>query len=151
MNHLLYLRINPDHPLIKFRMIPHQNIRIPRRRDKQGINATPDGRHEYLADLQANQKRKRHDNGREGAAVVVARGGEAQVEVGKEGAEVGDEGGTHGEDGGDEAVVDEGVDAAVFHHSPGVFGGGDVGFTVKRDVGEGVAVDESVWRKEQGS
>ena len=67
-----------------------------------------------------------------------------EIEVTQQGAEVGDEGATHGEDGADEAVIDEGVDAAVLHHAPGVLGGGDVGFAVEGDVGEGVAVDESV-------
>lgn len=67
-----------------------------------------------------------------------------EVEVTQQGAKVGDKGAAHSEDGADEAVVDEGVDAAVLHHAPGVLGGGDVGFAIEGDVGEGVAVDESV-------
>ena len=105
-------------------MIPAQHIGIPRRGYKNCIHAATNWSHENLADLQADQKRKGHDDGSESAVGVVARFGELQVQVGEEGAEVGDEGGAHGEHGGDEAVVDEGVDAALFHHCPGVFGGG---------------------------
>lgn len=39
---------------------------------------------------------------------------EDQVQVRKESACIGDEGGAHGEHGTDQALVDQGVDAAVF-------------------------------------
>ena len=102
-------------------MIAHQDIRIPSGGDEKRRDAAADGRHEDLADLQADEEGKGHDDGGEGAAVVVGRRGELQVEEGEQGAEVGDEGGAHGEDGADQAVVDERVDAAVFHH-PGIPG-----------------------------
>lgn len=97
-------------------MIPHQNIRIPRARHEDRIHSAANRRHEDLAHLQSDQERKRHDNGREGAAFVVCRFRKFQIEEGKEGTQVGDEGGAHGEDGPDEAVVDEGIDTAVLHH-----------------------------------
>ena len=48
---------------------------------------------------------------------VVVRGRELQVEEGAEGAEVANSKGAHYDDGVDEAVIDEDVDAAVFHHA----------------------------------
>jgi len=140
MNHLLYARVHSNHPLIKIRMILPQTIRIPRHRHEQRISSAADRRHEDLADLQADEEGKGQDDGRVGAGTVVLGLGELEVEIGEEGAEVGDEGGAHGEDGPDEAVVDERVDAAVFHHRPRVLGGGDVGFAVEGDVAEGVPV-----------
>lgn len=116
MNHLLYLRVHTDHPLVEIRMISHQNIRIPRARHEDRIHSAANRRHEDLAHLQSDQECKRHDNGREGAALVVCRLREFQIEKGQKGAQVGDEGGAHGEDGADETVIDEGVDAAVLHH-----------------------------------
>lgn len=119
MNHLLDLGINLHHARIEIGMIPHQHIRIPRRRNKYGVDAAADGGQEDLTDLQADEEGKGHDDGREGASGVVFRLGELQVEVGEEGAEVGHECGTHGQDGTNQAIVDERVDAAVFHHSDG--------------------------------
>ena len=117
MNHSLHFRINPHHPRIKIRVIPYQDLRIPSTRHKNRIHPTPNRCHEDLADLQADQKRKRHDDGGEFAALVVGRVGKLEVEEGEEGAEVGDEGGAHGQNGANEAVVDKGVNAAVLHHA----------------------------------
>lgn len=89
MNHLLYLRINLDHPRVKIRMIPHQHVRIPRRGDEQRVYTATYWRHEDLADLQPDEEGEGHDDGGEGAAVIVGRFGEFEVEVGEEGAEVG--------------------------------------------------------------
>ena len=97
-------------------MIPHQHLRIPRTRHENRIHAAANGRHEYLTHLQPDQECKSHDDGRELAAFVVRWFGELQVEVREEGAEVGDKDAAHGEDGANQAIVDEGVDAAVFHH-----------------------------------
>lgn len=116
MNRRLHLRINPHHPLIQIRMIPHQHLGIPRTRHENGIHPAADRRHEDLTHLQPYQERESHDDGRELAAFVVLGFGEFEVEECEEGAEVGDKGAAHCEDGADEAVVDEGVDAAVFHH-----------------------------------
>lgn len=125
-------------------MISHQHIRIPSRRHKNSIHPTPNRRHKDPTNLQPYQKRKRHDHRRKLPSLIVPRFCELQVEVGEEGAEVGDERGAHSKDGPDEAIIDKSINAAVFHHGPGVFCGGDVGFAVEGDVGEGVAVDESV-------
>ena len=137
------MRIHPHQLLIQIRMFQHQHLRIPRHRHKQRIDPRPNRRHEYLADLQPDQERKRHDNRREHAAVLVVCGfREFEVQVREERGEVADEEGAHGQDGTGQAVVDERVDAAVFHHLPRVLRGGDVRLAVERDMGEGVAVDE---------
>lgn len=130
MDHLLNAGVYGDHSLIEVGMVPAQTIRIPGHGHEQRIGAAADGSHEDLANLQADEEGECHDDGREGAGAVVLGFGEFEVEVGEEGAEIGDEGGTHGEDGADEAVVDEGVDAAVFHHRPRIFGCRDVGLSV---------------------
>ena len=52
MNHLLHLRVYPDHPLVQIGMVPHQNVWIPCRRDEDRIHTTSNGCHEYLTDLQ---------------------------------------------------------------------------------------------------
>lgn len=54
VNHLLHFGIYPDHPLVKVRMIPHQDIRIPRSSNKNSIDAAANWRHEDLADLESN-------------------------------------------------------------------------------------------------
>ena len=117
MNHLLHPWIHGDHSGVEIRMITHEHVGVPRSCDKDGVDAAANGCHEDLADLEADEEGKGHDDRRESAGVVVARGSELEVEKSEECAEVGDEGGTHGEYGADQAVVDECVDAPVFHHS----------------------------------
>ena len=117
MYRLLHLRINLHHPLIQIRMIPHQNLGIPRARHEDRVHPAANRRHEDLAHLQPDQEGKRHDDGRELAAFVVLGFGEFEVEEGEEGAEIGDKGAAHGKDRADQAVVDESVDAAVLHHA----------------------------------
>ncbi len=124
-------------------MLPRQHPPIPCHPHKQRLHAAPHRRHNNLSDLQSNQKRKRKHDRSERAALVVRGGRKLEIEVGEQGAEVGDEGGGHGEHGGDEAVVDEGVDAAGFEEFEGRLGGGEVGRSVEGNVDEGVAVYES--------
>lgn len=143
MDQLLHPRVHPHQPPPKLRVVPPQHPSIPRRRHKQRIDSTPHRRHKHPRNLQPDQKRKRHYYRGKPPISVVGRVSEAQVQVSEQGAGVGDEGGGHGEHGADEAVVDEGVDAPLFEERPGVAGGGEVGFAVEGDVGEGVAVDES--------
>lgn len=119
MNHRLHMRINLHHPLIQIREIPHQHLRIESHSHKQRRDTTLDWHQEDISDLETDEESKGHDDHREGVVGVVGRLGEVHVKVGEQGAEVGDEDGAHGEDGVDEALVDEGVDAAVFHHVPG--------------------------------
>jgi hypothetical protein len=51
MNHLLHFRINVDHASVEVRVIAHQNIRVPRSGDKEGVYPAADWCHEDLADL----------------------------------------------------------------------------------------------------
>ena len=125
-------------------MLPCQHICIPRHAHKDRLHSTAQRRQEDLANLQADQKAESHDHGRVLPALVVGRVREFKVEEGEQAAEERDEGGAHGQDGRDEAVVDEGVDAAAFEECEGVLCGGDVGFAEEGDVDEGVAIDESV-------
>ncbi len=81
------------------------------------LHATPNRCHENLADLQADEERKGHDDGRKGSSLVISRLCELEVEEGEQGGEIGDEGRAHGKDGTDEAVVYESIDAAVFHRA----------------------------------
>ena len=114
MNSLLNMRIHIDEPLIQLRVLIDHDLRVKRRRDKDGVDAAGNGRGEDLADLQADEVGVGDDDGGELAVAVVAGLGEEQVQVGEQGAGVGDEGGAHGQHGADEAFVDQGVDAAVF-------------------------------------
>ena len=144
MDHLLHLWINPDHPVIELWMIPHQNVRIPRSSDKYSVDATSDWRHEYLADLQSDQERESHNDGRKGASVIVSWLGELQVEIGQESAEVRYKSTAHGEYGPDQTVINKCIYAAVFHHRPRILSCWDVRFTIQGNMGECIAVDKSV-------
>lgn len=63
-------------------MLDHKDLRIPGHSYEQGVDAGPDWSHENLADLQANQEGKRHDNRRERPVVlVVCWLGELKVQV----------------------------------------------------------------------
>lgn len=142
MNGLLHLRVHMNYLVVQVRMIPDHDLRIPPHRDKDRVHPAPDRREEYLADLQPDQKRERHDDGGEVPGRVVRRPRELQVQIREQRAEIRDEDGSHGQYGPDQTVVDEGVDSAILHHRPGVPGRGDVGLAVQRDVAERVAVDE---------
>jgi len=122
MNRNLHMRINLHQPIPQIRELLDQDLGIKRHGNKEGSHATLDGHQEDVGDLEADQEGKGHDDGGEGVAVVVGWLGEGDVEVGEEAAGVGYEDGAHGEYGVDEAFVDEGVDAAVFHHCPGCLG-----------------------------
>ena len=142
--HLLYFRICAHHPAVDICMVAHQYLWIPRRSHKNRINTAANRRHEDLADLQTDQECKRHDHRRVGAASVVGWVCELQVKVRKESTEVTNECRAHGQDRSDQAIIDQGVDSAVFHHGPGVFSCRDVGFAVESYVRESIAVDESI-------
>ena len=143
MYRILNMGIHPHQFLIKVGMFQNQYLRIPRHSHEQRVDARPNRRHEDLADLQADQEGERHDDwGEDAAVLVVCWFGELEVQVGEKGGEVAHEEGAHGQNRPSQAIVDESVDAAVFHHLPGVLCGGDVGLAVERDVGECVAVDE---------
>ena len=131
-------------------MLGHQNLRIPRHSRKDGLDTTAHRSHEDLTDLQPDNKRESHDNRRERAVVVITRVCVLQVEVSEKRADVGNTHRAHGEHRSHETVVDQGVDAAVFHHCPGVFGRGDERFPVQGDVAEGVAVEEGDEPVEEG-
>lgn len=103
-------------------MIRHQHLRVPRRRHKERVHPASNRRHEDLTHLQPDEEGESHHNRCVSPGSVVSWVCEFQVEEGEEGAEESDKGGAHGEDGADEAVIDEGVDAAVFHHSVGRMG-----------------------------
>ena len=142
MNTLLDLRIHSYHPRIQIRMLRHQHLRIPRCGYKHGITPAPNGCHEDLAHLQADQKRKRHHHGCVTARAVVRRLGELQIQIRQQRAEIRDKRTPHRQNRPDQAVVHQRVDPAVLHHLPRILRGGDVRFAVERDVREGVAIDE---------
>lgn len=165
MYHGLHLRINLDHPRPKIRVIPHQHLGIPRARHEDRIHPAANRRQEDLTHLQPDQEGKRHDDGCELAAFIVCRVRELEVEEREQAAEVGDEGAAHGEDRPDEAIVDEGVDAAVFHHTkittsahidfprvsrpresfhlrPRILSSRDIRLPIQRNMTEGISIDE---------
>ena len=101
MDHLLHLRVNPDHPVVEFWMIPHQHVRIPCGSNEYSVDAASDRRHEYLTYLQSDQERESHNDGRKGTSVIVSWLGELQVQIGQESAEVRYESAAHSEYGPD--------------------------------------------------
>ena len=143
MNHLLYLRVHASNSIVEIWMIFHHDIRIPRHCNENRINPTPNRRHEYLTNLQANQKTECHHYRGESAAIVVPWFGELEIKIGEQSTEITDEGSSHGQDGTDKTVIHKSVNAAVLHHCPGVFSGRDVGFAVEGDVRESVTIDKS--------
>lgn len=83
MNSLLHMRIHLNHILIQLRVLAHHDLRIPRGRDENRLNATLQRRREAVGDLQADEESVRHDDGRERAGGVVGRVSEDEVEVGE--------------------------------------------------------------------
>lgn len=140
---VLYVWIHAQQPCPKIGMLPDQNIGIPAHSNKERINTTADRGHEDPAHLQPNQEGERHDDGSEGSALVVGRIGEVEVKIGQECAEIGNEDTAHGQDWPDQTVVDQNIDTPIFHHLPCVFGSGDVGFPIERNVAKCVSIDES--------
>merc|ERR1712000_280065 len=69
--------------------------------------------------------------------------GEEQIQIAQERAGVADEDGAKRQNGSDEAVVDQTVNSAVLDHGPGILRSWDVRLAVKRNVAEGVAVEEA--------
>ena len=143
MNHLLHLRVYPDHPLVQIGMIPHQNVWVPRRSDKYGIHTRPNRRHEYLTNLQSDEEGESHDHRRKSSPIVVTRLREFEVEIRKEGADISHKGRSHRQYRSNQAVIDQCINSAILHHGPRVLGSGDVSFAVEGDVNEGIAIDKS--------
>jgi len=106
-----------NHLLVQIRVLVHHDLGVPRGRHEDGVDAAAQRRREDIAYLQADEEREGHDDGRVGPVGVVRRAREDQVQVRQQGAGVGDEGGAHGEHGADQALVDQGVDSAVFDHA----------------------------------
>lgn len=102
--------------LIQLSVLVHQDLRIPRHGDEQGINSSGERDGEAVRNLQAYEEGVCYHDWSEVAVAVVGRVGEDDVNVGHQGAGVGDEHGAHGEDGADQAFVDERVDSPVFDH-----------------------------------
>lgn len=142
MNSLLYLRINLDQLLVQARMLPHHNLGVPRHRRKNRLNPRPHRRQKNLCNLQPNHKRKRHNHRRKVAVCVIPRIRKLEVQVCQQRADIRHAHASHRKHGAHEAVVNEGVDAAIAHHSPRILCSGDVGFAPEGDVAEGVAVEE---------
>lgn len=105
MYRLLHMRVNPNHGIVDIRVVPHKDIGVPRRGNKNGVNAARDGRREDVCDLKADEEGEEHDDGRPAAVAVVLGLREEKVEVGEERAGVGDEEPAKGQDGADEAFL----------------------------------------------
>lgn len=142
VNSLLHMRIHLDHLVVQIRVVPDHDLGIPRHGHKDGIDAAAERRGEDVADLQADQERKGADDDREVAVGIVRGLGELEVEEREQRGGEADEERAEREDGADQALVDEGVDAAVLDHLPGVLGRLDVWTAVQGDVRKGISVDE---------
>jgi hypothetical protein len=114
---LLHVGVHRNHALVKIRMLPHQNLGVPRHRDKDGVDATGQRRSENVANLQSNQEGESDDHRRVRAIRVVCWRREEEVEVCEERACVCDKGCAHGQYWTNQAFVDESVDSAVLDHS----------------------------------
>jgi len=53
----------------------------------------------------------------------------------------------HRKDRPNQAVVDKGIDAAVFHHGPSVLSSRNVSFAIQSNMRERIAIDESAIRR----
>src|SRR5262245_58555765 len=98
MNGLLHMRIHLYHAVVQVRVVPHQNLRIPGRSHKDGVDAAAQGRGEDVADLQADKEGKGDDNGRVCPRAVIRRVGEDHVDVCKKRTCICDESSAHTED-----------------------------------------------------
>ena len=105
MYRLLNMRINPNHGIVDIRVVPHEDVGVPRRRDKDGVHAARDGCREDVCDLQADEEGEEHNDGRPVAIGVVLGLREEEIEVREEGAGVGDEEPAKGQDRADEAFL----------------------------------------------
>lgn len=142
MYRLLDMRVNPNHGVIDIPVVPHEDLGVPRRGNKDGVDTTRDGRREDICDLKADKEGEEHDDSRPATVAVVLGLREEEVEVGEQGAGVGDKEPAKGQDGADEAFlrfrlaqknetssvrtrkggkvayIDQRVDAAVLDHRP---------------------------------
>jgi len=113
MNSLLHMRVHRNELSVQLWVLVDHDRGIERSRNEDGIDTAGDGRDEDLANLQADEEGESDNNRGEASIIIVGRVGEDKVQVCEECAGVGYEGGAHGQDRTDEALVDEGVDAAV--------------------------------------
>lgn len=116
VNRLLYMRIHLDHLVVKLRMFPHQYLGIPCHGYEQCIHARAEWCREDVRNLSTDQECKRNDHGRECSSRIVARLGKDDKKIGEQGAGVANKGGAHTEDGAYQALVHEGIDAAILDH-----------------------------------
>lgn len=84
-----------DHLAVEIRMIPDHDLWIPAHGDKDRIHAARDGSEEDLADLQANDERKGHNDWCKLAALIVSRVCKFEVQIGQQCTEIRDEHGAH--------------------------------------------------------
>lgn len=96
--------IDRNQSLVQVWIFPHKHLGIKRHGDKEGAHTTLDRHEEDIADLQADEKGERHDEGSERAVVVVGGFREFQIEIREKAAYVGDKDGAHGQDGVDETL-----------------------------------------------
>lgn len=94
-------------------MFPDQSLWVPGHGNKDRVNAARQRNSEAVRDLKTDQEGVRNDDGCKVAITIVGWVGEDEVEVGHQCAHEGDKGGAHCEDWSDQALVDEGIDAAV--------------------------------------
>lgn len=113
MYRLLHMRIDVYHLLIQVRMLGHHNLRVPGCCDEDSVDTTADRRGEDIADLQSDEEGKRHHDRGIRSRRVVGRVRVDHVQIREQGARVRDKGRSHGKHRADEALVNQGVDAAV--------------------------------------
>ncbi len=54
----------------------------------------------------------------------------------------------HRKDRPNQAVIDKGIDAAVFHHGPGVLRSRNISFAIQSNMGESIAIDEPATQRQ---
>lgn len=142
MNGLLYLRVYSDHLLVQFRVLRHQDLRVPGGRHEYCVDATAERCGEDVADLQSDQKGESNNHRREITIRIVSRVGEGEVEIGHQRAGIAYEGCTHAEHRANETFIDKGIDSTLLDHVPCGLCCGYVCLSVQGNVGEGVAIQE---------
>lgn len=134
MDPILNVRIDLHQFIPQCSVLVHHDGRVPSHGYKYGVNSTADGCHDDLADLKPDDKRECHDDRREISTLVIRWVGEFEVEVGEKSIQQPDKYSCPADDWSYQAIVDESVDAPVFHQGPGVFRRWKVGFPVQRDM-----------------
>jgi hypothetical protein len=116
MNSLLDVRVDRDHPMVKVRVLPHQDLGVPRHRDENCVDTAGKWGRENIANLQSDQERESDHHRSVGSVRVVGWRREDKVEVREKRTGVGDECGAHRQNWSDQALVDQCVDTAIFDH-----------------------------------